>query len=92
MTAPDIDLTRRALPGDPRPRPWAIFRYGRDTLYLPVLEAAKNYADKAYPVGPVEIEHIENGEQWKRRGRQWVQTKVAQQPELALQTPEDRTS
>lgn len=78
------DLTRRALPDDPRPRPWAIFCHGKETLYLPVLEAARNYADKAYPVGFVEVENIETGEQWKRRGREWRQTRMALQPELGL--------
>ncbi len=81
------DLTRRALPDDPRPRPWAIYRFGQETLFLPVLEAAKNYANKAYPVGQVVIENIDTAEQWKRRAGKWERTRDSRQTELLPTEP-----
>lgn len=80
---------------DGRLCPWAIDAYpprGAPPArqYLPVLEAARNYADKAWPVCAATITHLETGEEWKRRGGEWRQTRLAAQPELALD--EDQAS
>lgn len=74
---------------DPRPHCWRIFAYppgGQrvDPVDKPDLEWAKNYANKVWPVGLVVVEHIATKEEHRRKGGQWMQTRLAVQPELSL--------
>lgn len=55
--------------------PWAVRRYACDTRRYATLQLAKDFADRAYRLGIVELEHETTGEQWKRKLFTWSQTR-----------------